>query len=513
MIQIDDLLDHLRRQLGRYSLIDSLDFIFAQMQHKQFGRKLPTTIEPDPEAGADTGQNRDFYEWELDLLCRELLQYAPIAGQSTLRRWNEFAATLNLLRHIDESIAKRAGETMQENILLEIGRIAYRTFPWQERPNAWQLVRYYKIFGAPALDAIIQAEIGITAKQLYILGFAFTGYFLTRFVYPYHTDFSIIGVDKETLKRFLRRFAAPLSELIKMAPQTEFRDENFCYSQNPLRIYPLVHTGVGGQHSLIAPIPTFLFRRISSGVYYELINHPGFSQAFGNSFQRYVGEVLEAALPAERFSVLPEAEYHVGKDRKDTIDWITSDANAHLFVECKTKRMQLRSRIALLDREILDADLVKIAEFIFQAYKAVQAAKDGRYPHWKPDDRPIYPIIVLLEEAYLFDPRLEQELDRQIADKLVAAAIDPTVMTAMPYSLCAAAEFEILAQVIAVRGIAEVMVRKTACERTKWNMKSFLLSEFGNDVSRIGKLGLFPDALNEIHPAISHPDAIMPDGR
>jgi hypothetical protein len=505
MIQTNDLFEEIRQKLSRYSLIESLFVVYAHMQYLQFGQRLPDTVEIHPDVAAKSGYDRNYYEWELDLLSRELLQYAPMSGQFSLTRWNEFAGTLDFFRQIDETISQLAGKLLQENILLELGRNAHRTFPWQEKPNHWRIIRYYKIFSDPAVDTIIRAEIGISANELYLLGLAFSGHFITRFVYPYPVDYSAVGVSDAARRRFMEHFSAPLSELIKMASDSEFRDENFCYSQNPLRIYPLVHTGVGGRHSLIAPIPTFLFRRFTAGVYYELTDNTGFGHAFGASFQRYVGEVLMAALPSDHFTVFDEQEYHIGKDRKDTIDWIATDYSSHLFVECKTKRTQLRSQIALADTKSLNADLAKIAEFIFQAYKSIEDAKAGHYPRWRLDSRRIYPIIVLLEDTYLFDPGLEREIDQQVAEKLSRAHVDLNVMTASPYSICSVADFEILAQVIAMTNIDQVMAQKTTSERTKWNMKSFLLSEFGREVSRISKDGLFPNALESIHPAIRTP--------
>ena len=513
MIQIDDLLEQVRRQLSRYSLIESLFVVFGHMQYLQFNRAVPDSIQLDPAVAAASGYDRHFYEWELDLLSRELLQHAPLTGQFSLTRWSEFASTLNLFKDVDNTISERAGRLLGENILLELGRLAYREFPWQERPNQWRLTRYYKIFGDAAVDAIIEAEIGLTAKELYILGLALTGHFITHFAYDYSADFSAIGITDEKRRRFMRHFSRPLSELSKMAKVSELRDVNFVYSQNPLRIFPIVHAGVDGRHCLIAPIPSYLFHRFTAGVYYELTDNPRFGNAFGDSFQRYIGEVLTAALLNGRFEVHAEQEYYAGKDRKDTIDWIASDDSAHLFVECKTKRMQLSSRIALADTKSLDADLAKIADFIFQAYKTIEDAKSSRYPHWHPDDRPIYPVVVLLEDWYLFDPRLEASLDQQVIEKLRAAGIDPAAMTAAPYSVCTVGDFEILVQVIAMTSIAQVMQKKLTGESTKWNMKSFLQSDFANQVGRINKRGLFPHVLESIHPAIRMHEGMPPDIR
>ena len=165
MIQIDDLLDALRKQLARYSLVESLFVVHSYMQYLQFNQPMPKLIEIDPAVAAKMGYERNCYEWELDLLSRQLLQHAPVAGIFSLTRWGEFANTLNLLKQLDNAISQRAGKLIDDNIFLEVGRIAYRQFPWQERPNSWRLARYYKIFGNSAVDAIVNAEIKFYVQE------------------------------------------------------------------------------------------------------------------------------------------------------------------------------------------------------------------------------------------------------------------------------------------------------------------------------------------------------------
>jgi hypothetical protein len=37
-----------------------------------------------------------------------------------------------------------------------------------------------------------------------------------------------------------------------------------------------------------------------------------------------------------------------------------------------------------------------------QLHKTLTDALEGRYPHWQKSARPIYPIVVTLEEGYVF---------------------------------------------------------------------------------------------------------------
>ena len=84
------------------------------------------------------------------------------------------------------------------------------------------------------------------------------------------------------------------------------------------------------------------------------MTQPGFSQAFGPSFQNYVGEVLAATTRDSTATFLAEEKYQVGKNRKDSVDWIVEDDTATLFIECKTKKVRYEAKVALTDTVALN---------------------------------------------------------------------------------------------------------------------------------------------------------------
>jgi hypothetical protein len=316
---------------------------------------------------------------------------------------------------------------------------------------------------------------------------------------------SVLGVTANKRKRFVHHFSAPLSKLREMAANSINQNENFFYFPNPLMIYPMIRTfpiGSSGHRYLLAPIPTYLFHRFTAGVYYELLDDPGFGHAFGLSFQHYVGEVLKRAMPEGHFSVLEEQEYRIGKKRKDSVDWIVSDATGHLFVECKTHRMRLSSKMELGGRESLTREIERMADSISKTYITMADAAAGYYPHWKDDKNCVYPIIVLLEDWFLFDPDLISTLDKLVNEKLAANAVSSSVVSASPYTICSCADFEVLVQVIAMTSVHSVMSGKHEDEKMRWNVKSFLFDQFPDEVGRVKK-GLFDDEFSTLHPAIA----------
>jgi hypothetical protein len=312
-------------------------------------------------------------------------------------------------------------------------------------------------------------------------------------------NLDVPGLTQESLNKFVRHFAIDIAHLKRQIAAAQSYDQDYGYTLSPLKIFPLVWVDLKNQRSLIAPVPTFLVRRFTEGVYYEVCNAPNFSKAFGNAFQRYVGEVLHATNEDPKSKILPEHEYHVGKERKDIVDWIVTDDTADLFIECKTKKIRYASKIALAKTEVLDEDLDKMATFIVQAYKTLKDAQQGLYEHWSPKGRPIYPIIVTLEDWYVSLPNIVTAIDERVRKKLAELNIDDLVLQQNPYTICSVADLERAMQVIAQVGARPFMNRRFEGDTRFWPIRSFMLSAFKDEMRHV-RTNLFPDEMDRIGP-------------
>ncbi len=485
----------LRNHLRKVGLIESLGVIRAYMQYMQFGATFPRDIEveayflqaPNPVA-------RKMFEWELDTLSQEIILHASEwPAPETLRKWSYLAGAVNKLKDFENNLARLYPK--DDTILLELHRIAHRQFPWQRRPNAMWITRYYKIFGDPGLDALIQRTIWLTARELYRIGLVLTGIYLDKFALTYPPHIEIHGLDQAKLDRFLTHFAIDLDALKTKTAEVQQLNENYAYVFNPLRIYPLVW--IEDRTRVVAPIPTFLFRRFTEGLYYEIRDEPGFSDAFGGAFQRYVGEVITAANEGEVFRIYPEAEYHVGRARRDTVDWIVEERSGTVFVESKTKRLRLEAKTALTSREALESEMDKLAAFIAQVYRTIRDYRDGRYPQKRYLNEPLLPIVVTLEEWHAFGDLIQREIEQRVEAQLLSDGLPNGWLEEMPYVTCSIDDFESAIQIIARVGVAEVMARRASNpEYKKWEFRAFLSQEFPEEVR--SARALFSDVLDAL---------------
>jgi hypothetical protein len=229
-----------------------------------------------------------------------------------------------------------------------------------------------------------------------------------------------------------------------------------------------------------------------------LIKSADFDNPFGSSFQAYVGDVIKATCHPPRFHVQAEEPYHVGTNKMHGVDWVLSDNTGHLFIESKTKRLTVSAK-TLSDTIALDKDLVTMATAITQHYRNIRDALDGK-TKWMPDGLPIYPIILTLEDWFIFSPRIDEMLNSHIHRLLADAGISRQVLAEMPFTVASVHEFEITSQIIAQVGIATVMASKTTEEQRSWSLLPYIHGKFTNEMREV-KGALFEDEWMQLIPA------------
>ncbi|MFC1538976.1 hypothetical protein ACFL6H_06095 [Candidatus Latescibacterota bacterium] len=503
MPSIYELHKPLRNHLKKVNLLESLYVIWAYEKHLKFGKSFPRDIEVDSGfLNASHWVNKGVFPWELETIAKEIIinSIDPylIDPPKTLRRWPCFRSAINKLKFFENNIVKFHPVNSE---LLEMFRIIHREFPWQINNNSIWLYRYYKIFSHEKIDEIIQKVIGINAKELYTIGFALVAECLIHFRKDLPLNIKIRGLDEYIVNQFLSHFSKDLESIKNDLISLRKYDENYIYTYNPLISHPLIKVKYRHQDALISPMPTLLFRRFTQGLYYEICNESNFGKPFGESFQNYVGEVLEKVFVNHNYEIYPEREYYIGKERKDSIDWIVCNDDSALFIEVKAKKLRLEAKIEINDIDVLHEDLDKMAESIIQSYKTIGDYIENHYPHLKYNkERKIYPILLTLESWDIWVNQIRDMLLDKIHEKFELSNINICWLDEMPYTICDVEEFESLIQVINCYGINKVMGEKVFdSEKRNWPIKSFL-NDFTNDELIIENL--FPEAFEKIFPDI-----------
>ncbi len=435
-----------------------------------------------------------LHPWELDLIAKELILNAGVGGDGCLAKWGDLVTAVDHVRRLDE-VTFELSDDKPRDVLIELHRMAHRQFPWQLKPSSNTLTRAFRVYGSPEVSRIVERELGLTTHEFIKLGAAVAGGFRNRPHLSLMQDYSCLGIPIDKSRAFLTRLSRSIQSLKEDTQKHQSYGRDWVYAWNPLEETPLVSLGASHPGRLICPLPQLLLRRVTSGIYYDIVKAVGFDNPFGNSFQTYIGDVLKAACLAPPFSVRPEKPYYVGDNLHHGTDWVVSDNGGHLFIECKTKRLRLDAKTRC-DTESLQKDVVVLAKAIAQHYRNVKDAIDAK-TDWTPDDRPIYPLILTMEDWFIFSPHVDELLNSQVKRLLGEAGFDLSLLDEMPYAIASAHEFEIAIQIIGEVGIAKVMGLKTKGHHRTWGLAAVLADAFGDELKRIN-WALFGDDLTRL---------------
>lgn len=468
-----------RNHVRRFSLVDSLVDIWRYSQHILNNKPLP----PNYAVGKPAFEpiRRHIWPWDLDILARETVLNASTRGDRSLRRWNDLAGAINHIRRLDDAVYAMSGN--KRDVLLEMHRIAHRQFPWQIKVGVNPLMRAFKIFGRDAVNAIVVREFGMTMRQVLLMGIAMTGHFQQAADMSIKQDCHELGIPQAAAFAFLTRLTSSIDDLRAITAKQQSYGPDWLYAWNPLEATPLVSIDRSCSDRVVCPLPLYLLRRTSIGIFYDLVKFPDFDNAFGGSFQAYVGEVIAFACKPPRFAILPEEPYYIGSNKFHGVDWVVSDNTGHLFIEAKTKRLTLGAKI-LSAGGALEKDLVTMATAIVQHYQNIQRALDGK-TRWQPDGRPIYPVILTLEDWFIFSPRITETLKTHVVRLLGKRGVSERVLTEIPYTVASAHEFEVAIQIVAQVGVHRLMKEKTSSEEQRLSLLPFIRERFANEMKAV----------------------------
>jgi len=413
---------------------------------------------------------------ELPTIALEVLLHARKRGGT--KRLNSLTAVgkvVSSLRNIVNEGSKLR-LTGEDDIFDEMLRISHHQFPWQNRDFYTSMIRCFKTFSAPSLAPIFEKRTGLSVREFYFLGLALGADLRSRFVINSAQDYSEFGISNEKTTAFFTRLSTSIDELRRLYAQQPV-DATWDYRSNPLVEKPLVATDPEHPNRLLCPVPEFLLRRFSSGLYYDLVNDSKFGSAFGAAFEAYIGEVLMVAFKDGPTIVLEETPYTVKGEVHHGPDWIVCDAGSNLVIECKGKRLPHTARVA--GKSELAGEIDKIAKAVVQNYKNIREAQQG-LSSWKPNDHPIVPLVITFEDWFFLGQPLYEQLEASVRRQLIDACVDVTLIETMPYAVMSCREFEMCIGAMREGGIAKFFEGKREGEYLHWMWPQYLQREYKN---------------------------------
>ena len=472
----------LRNLLNGFNTLDSLYVIWGYSRNYTFNYDFPNDIEKlrgfNPKE--KDLHNRKYYgglfDHELEFLLREIIINGDFRKKSASLKSAKYSIKLvNYLRGpLSDGLSKTIN--MKDNLFLEFNRLAHNQFDWQMGYSIKTVFRYNLIYSDAAVSKIIFDKLGLTPNQILLIGSLLFSYTGTNFITPLITSSTTDLITVEMINIYLSHFATTIKEVRQELKEYQQINENLLYTYNPLCARPIILEKDG----MICPMPMLIFWQMTSGIYYCICDSVNFSHAFGDSFQKYVGTVLEKSCDNGNFQIYPEETF--GKQHKRTSDWMVSDIDSILFIECKTKRMRLDSKTELDSNNGLNNDLKLMAGFITQLYKTYLDYKLGLYPSIGYDESKTFiPLVLTLEDwGVNFNHLIMETITNLTEIEFQKANLDTSLLKEFPFNIKCASEFENDIQLINELGIKDYFEKCRTNQITEYS-KNFKFKDIYKD--------------------------------
>ena len=470
---LDDQSEYLlfKEKTSVLNIADSVYTVWVIVNNLHFQHPIPKNIEMRKEfdENADIVLRRIWgvNEWELEFLLTEVIKnglqnhFTQCTERSiiyTLRDISCMGELVNTIRNFDDSLSKKIKED-SERILKQIFRVFHRQFHWQDGSIANQMYRYYKIYSHSKLDELIKSKTSLSIFEIIQIGFAFISSFIKTHVLQLPVKFNIQAFTDEQSNKFVDTFAINYEDLKRKLLEVDGFDDNMFYKYNPLYENPIFLLN----GNLYCPFIPLFISQITKGIYYQIYKENDFGDAFGRSFQAFVGLIIEKVID-KKFKLIPEEKYKVGKNPKDSIDWILEDSNSYLFIECKAKRLQLLAQSELWNDIKLNEEIEKMSDFIVQSYKTITDFENGLYTHitYSIEKKPFLLILTLEEWLINFHHHYYSLIKPLVIEKLKAQSINEKIIDEIPYFITSCPKFERDIQLLNHLGIKDYFTKLKA---------------------------------------------------
>lgn len=437
-----------------YNQEECLYLVWAYSRNLLFDFPFPPEIEViptfNPNVSPQIRRSKGIPEFILEFLSTEFIMHCQnIRTKKSIWKREEFNKIGKYVSNELYINIENFNNSQTDN-LLDFNRKIHKQVKGQQSFDRETILRYYKIYSDENLNLIIQKKLGLNTYQLFLLVFIF--FHWTSKHFKSLLPFAIPNFSKESIALFLSNFSMNIDDARDELKNYQEINQNLFYTYNPILARPILTR----DNYFFCPYPLSIYWIISEGLYYQIVNEKGFSDAFGPSFERYIGEVLYKCC-VNNIEIFPETTY--GKPEKRTTDWLLVDSKSVMFLECKTKRPSLNSKTKIdpnFPRGIIE-DLKILAKEIRKIYSSFLDFKNGKYKQPKFDSiKNIYLTIVTLEDWFIYlNPLISEKLNELLEQSFNEKEMDVNLIKQHPYTIFSSKDFEREIQVINSIGIAE----------------------------------------------------------
>ncbi|AMN45042.1 hypothetical protein [Rhodoplanes sp. Z2-YC6860] len=386
---------------------------------------------PAEAANAVPGDKFSIHRWELETILIQLFLVPKTPrrdGRNQILNCAVFGAMaeiVNRLRNVEN--LEYGLRSDPADVLSELHRIAQRTFHWQRGYlNHNQIFRYGFIYGQGKCAEHFESKHGVSVQDMMFAGFAWYATFQASVQVRRHTSLEEYGLTNDMVQKALPLLAAPLpeikrktAELIAQSNKNHGRRLPIAYLPSMLRQYPLIATPK--DDGFFAPIPELILLRVTSGLYYDLIQGgQKLLREANERFEEYCFELVKRTFP--EFGVSRAYRYGTGSKPIDTPDVLVNHAGQVVIVaECKATKLNYLAQFADDPFASQNHQYEQMAEGVVQIWRFFSHAR--RKLISEDIALEAYGMIITLDTFLAFKGPLQKKVF-ELAQELAAADPD-----------------------------------------------------------------------------------------
>lgn len=340
------------------------------------------------------------------------------------------------------------------------------------------LYRYYFIFSNEELAKHIESKINLPYKDFFVCAMWLHSVFDKKSYAVEKTYFFQKNLDEtifnsNNISKTLNILSSDLFDF-RIALKEEIRyDQDIFITHN----YPHIRKPIfESEQKLFCLFPDHLLNQFTSGMYYiaEIYKREyKMSNPFGATFEKYVGVILDKNNAEKQIKIKKEILFNRGQNK--TSDWIIVEEDVMVFIECKTKRLQIVSKRF---EDIVESDISDISDAVAQTYKVYSFFLKGDISELKYDSKKFFiPIVLTLEEWFAGIPDFKEEVTKRVKDKLKIGKFDETLVDRFNFHIIPIASFETDIQIMTKTGFKNYFERIASGKLDKESFKYNLYFE------------------------------------
>lgn len=384
------------------------------------------------------------HAWEIEALANLSIltprnESAPVACGN----FQTLARFINALRNLEN--LESGAYVEPEAIFKEMHRIGQRQFGWQRgHVNSPDIYRSIYLYGQGGAAEFFDRTYGLSIENFTKVVFGLYAILSRHPTLPRPLELGELGVTPAMVETTLRLVALPYDRAAEVLADTIAAiggaNPQIAYQPSLLRRWPILTFGNQGGR-LRTPLPTLLLQRMSSGLYYDLLEGgPGIRDEAARRFEAYCIAFLAASLPG--LAVAPEYRYPRGGagDQVDSPDALVTDGNRlTLAIECKATKLTFAAQFADEPAVAAASKYDELGKGVFQLWRYFSHCRRGLTRHVVNDDTC---GLILTLDAWLV---MSRELkDHVLANARARADLEPGMLPKdqRPVTFAAIQDFE-----------------------------------------------------------------------